>query len=126
MTNEKTVEREIVVDGARAVNFLGEDLRMYGTPSMIADIETGCRELVQPHLAHGEDTVGTHLIVEHLGPAILGDVVRISIQVKEHVGGVIAFEAKIFRADILIGTALHRRAVVALDRLKTKLNALRG
>lgn len=126
MTVGKTIEREIVVDNGRAVTFLGDGLRVYGTPSMIADIEMVCRDLAFSDLAQREDTVGSHLLVDHLGPALIDDVVKISAEIKERAGRVIAFEAKVYRAGSLIGTAFHRRAVVDLDRLKAKLIALRG
>lgn len=125
MTVGKTIEREIVVDGDRAVTFMGEGLRVYGTPFMIADIEMACRDLVLPDLAEGEDTVGAHLLVDHLGPAVFGNVVRILAEVTEHSGRLIEFQAKVFRKDSLVGTAFHRRAVVDLKRLKGKLAALR-
>ena len=53
-----SVTRRYDVDEARTIDFMGEDLRVYSTPSMVLDIERSCRDLCVEHVEDGEDTVG--------------------------------------------------------------------
>ena len=47
--------RRITIDRARTIGFMGEEARVYATPSMILDIEHTCRELILQHADAGED-----------------------------------------------------------------------
>ena len=42
-----TATVRITVDTARTIGFMGEDLRVYSTPSLLYDVEVACRELVE-------------------------------------------------------------------------------
>ena len=52
-------EHTVLVDDRRAIAFMGPELRVYGTPSMIEDMEMACRNLLLESLPEGEDSVGT-------------------------------------------------------------------
>ena len=41
-----THTKSIVIDRPRTIGFMGEDARVYATPSMILDMEHTCRELI--------------------------------------------------------------------------------
>ena len=56
-----TAARHIEIDEARTIDFLGEALRIYSTPSLLLDIEQHCRDLILPHLDQAEDTVGIRI-----------------------------------------------------------------
>lgn len=45
---ERTVTH--TVDDARAIDFMGADLRVYATPAIVNDLEYGCRDLLKMHL----------------------------------------------------------------------------
>ena len=48
-----SLERDIRIGEDRTISFLGDELRVYETPSMIADIEYACRDLLFDNLADG-------------------------------------------------------------------------
>jgi fluoroacetyl-CoA thioesterase len=45
--------RRIAVDTPRTIDFLGEQLRVYNTPSLLFDFEVSCRDLLLEHLDKG-------------------------------------------------------------------------
>src|SRR5881296_2301570 len=72
--------RKITVDEPRVINFMGEDCRVYATPRIISDVEYTCRDFLLGHLDAGEDSVGTKVNWEHVGPALLGAEITISVK----------------------------------------------
>jgi predicted thioesterase len=67
-------ETTITVDEERVVTFLEArgGPRVYATPSLVADLEFNCRDILLSHLDDGEDSVGTGLNIEHLAPTAEG------------------------------------------------------
>ena len=51
--------RTIVVDEERTISFMGDDCRVYATPSFVRDLEHLSRDLIIEHIDAGEDSVGT-------------------------------------------------------------------
>jgi len=49
-------------------------------PRIISDVEYTCRDFLLGHLDPGEDSVGTKVNWEHVGPALLGAEITISIK----------------------------------------------
>ena len=58
--------RHVTIDRPRTIGFMGEEGRVYATPSMILDIEHTCHELVLQHADAGEDSVGVEVAIKHL------------------------------------------------------------
>jgi predicted thioesterase len=85
--------RRIIVDDPRVIGFMGDDCRVYATPRIISDVEYACRNFLLGHLEPGEDSVGTKVSVEHVGPALLGAEVSIDIKVTAVDGRRVTFEA---------------------------------
>ena len=73
-----TLTKSIVIDRARTIRFMGEDARVYATPSMILDMEHTCRELILQHADAGEDSVGIEVAVKHLAATLTGQTVEIT------------------------------------------------
>ena len=48
------VTKKIKINRERTIGFMGENGRVYGTPSMVEDIEYTCHELIQSHLDENE------------------------------------------------------------------------
>lgn len=116
-----TVQRRVLVDEARCIAFMGEDCRVYATPRIISDVEYTCRDFLLQHLDPGEDSVGTRVNVEHVGPALVGAEVSIEIRVAAVDGRRITFEAQVTDGadEVLKGT--HERFVVAVDKVRERL-----
>src|SRR5947207_15453405 len=87
------VTRKITVDEPRVINFMGDDCRVYATPRIISDVEYTCRDFLLGHLDPGEDSVGTRVNWEDVGPALLGAEITISIKVANVVGRRVSFGA---------------------------------
>jgi predicted thioesterase len=121
LTAGLTAAKRITVDESRVIAFMGDDCRVYATPRIISDIEYTCRNFLLQHLDPGEDSVGTRVNVEHLGPALLGAEVSIEIKVANVDGRRVTFEATVKDGadDVLRGT--HERFIVAVDKVRERL-----
>jgi len=116
-----TFTQRITVDEPRVIAFMGDDCRVYATPRIISDIEYACRNFLLQHVDPGEDSVGTRVSVEHVGPALLGAEVSIDVRVANVDGRRVTFEAVVRDGadDVLRGT--HERFVVAVDKVRERL-----
>jgi len=116
----ETAQR-VIVDESRVISFMGDDCRVYATPRIINDVEYACRNLLLPHLDPGEDSVGTRVNVEHVGPALLGDEVVIEVRLAEIDGRRLTFAASVKTGgdEVLRGT--HERFIVNVDKVRERL-----
>jgi len=118
-----TLTRQLAVDRARTISFMGEDARVYATPSMILDVEHTCRELILHHADAGEDSVGMEVSVKHLAATLVDMTVEILVTVITVEGRKVTFEvaAKDDIEPICSGT--HVRFVVDVNKTKERLQA---
>jgi predicted thioesterase len=115
--------RRYTVDEKRAITHLGGGLRTYATPEMLRDIERTCRLLALDHLDEGEDSVGAHVTLDHLGPTLMGMEVEVTATIVGLDGRRIAFDATVRDALAAVGKAHHVRFVVDKAREKQRLEA---
>lgn len=119
---------KISVDRDRTISFLGEELRVYATPSMVADIEYVTLRLIAEHLDDGESSVGMHIAVDHLGATPLGETVDVVVTVREIDGRKIAVDAEVRDALEVVGRGRHTRFVIDIakqgERLRKKKSAI--
>jgi fluoroacetyl-CoA thioesterase len=108
---------KILVDKDRTIAFMGDEGRVYATPSMVLDIEYTARNWLMEYLDEGEDTVGTHVSVDHIGATVEGDTVEIVITVKELNGRAIMMTTRVKDSIEDVGKGNHNRFVV--DKSKT-------
>lgn len=115
--------RIISVDKDRTIGFMGEDCRVYATPSLVKDIEQTCRDLIFEHTPDGEDSVGFTVSVTHMAPTLMGMDVSITATVAETDGRKVVFD--IVASDPLdtICKGRHERFVVNVDKTKQRLLA---
>lgn len=121
---ERTQKFEIDTD--RTIAFMGDDLRVYGTPYMVRDIEETSRLLVQEHLDDGEETVGAHVSVDHLGASLLGMTATVTSKITEVDGQRVTLEVEVHDGMDLVGKAKHIRFVIDRDRQKVRLEKKRA
>jgi fluoroacetyl-CoA thioesterase len=116
--------RTIAIDRDRTIGFMGEEARVYATPSMIRDIEHACRDLILQHADPGEDSVGIDVSVKHLAASLPGMNVEISVKVAAVEGRKVAFEVSARDELDRICSGSHARFVVdiakTIERLKAK------
>ena len=114
----------IVIDRDRTISFMGEEARVYATPSMILDIERTCRDLLLEHADPGEDSVGIEIAVKHQAATLPGMTVEIEVRVTAVEGRKVFFEVSAKDELEPISSGTHGRFVVdvgkTVERLKAK------
>jgi len=113
--------KKITVDEPRVINFMGDDCRVYATPRIISDVEYACRDFLLGHLDAGEDSVGTRVNWEHVGPALLGDVVTLSIKLTGVDGRRVTFEAAVSEGVDAVASGTHERFIVDVQKVRERL-----
>jgi len=116
------IER-IAIDRPRTIGFLGDELRVYSTPSMVGDVEYASLRLIQEHLDEGESSLGIRIAVDHLAPTPPGEWVEIHLEVKSVEGRKVRVEAEVRDAIELVGRAEHVRFVIDVKRHAERLKA---
>ena len=111
------------VDESRVMSFMGSELGTYSTPNMLRDIERTCRTLALGHLDEGEDSVGAHVTLDHLGPTLKGMWVEVAAKIVEVEGRRVTFEVGVRDAIQEVGKARHVRFVVDKVRQRERLDA---
>ena len=119
-------EKKFVVNEDMLASRAGSGLvNVFGTPSMIAEIENTAAMSVQPELEDGKTTVGMMISVSHIAATPLGMEVRIETELTEVApnGKVMTFKATCYDEAGLIGEGTHQRAIVDRARFEAKANA---
>lgn len=118
-----TRTRRVEVDNERTIDFLSGAIRIYATPFMVQDIERTCRLFLDEFLDEGENSVGAHVAVDHLGPTLSGMWVDVTARVAGIEGRKVSFEVEVRDILDLVGRAKHVRFVVDLDKQRQRLEA---
>jgi fluoroacetyl-CoA thioesterase len=113
--------KKIRVDESRVIAFMGDDCRVYATPRIISDVEYTCREFLLAHLDAGEDSVGTKVNWEHVGPALLGAEVTIAVKLLSVDGRRVTFEASVNDATDAVARGTHERFIVDVQKVRERL-----
>jgi fluoroacetyl-CoA thioesterase len=112
------------VDRDRTITFMGEEGRVYATPSLVRDMEHTCRDLLMEHADDGEDSVGVEITVRHLAATLPDMEVEITATIKAVEGRRVTFELEAKDDIEQIGAGAHTRFVVdvakTFERLKAK------
>jgi predicted thioesterase len=106
----------VTVDEGRSIDFLGENMRMYSTPSMVDDTEYACFRLLGEHLDEGESSVGIHVDMDHCGATPMGEDARVYVEVEKVDGRKVTFRTEIRDAVETVGRGHHTRFVIDTAR----------
>lgn len=125
-----TSTRRYDIDLPRTISFMGDDCRVYSTPSLLYDVEITCRDLLLEHIDAGRDSVGTRVELDHLGATLLGMWVEITVTLVEVNGPAVTFEFTARDALEQVARGKHSRFIVGVEktaqRLKAKLAKVSG
>lgn len=113
----------VLVDTARTIDFLGDQLRIYATPELVRDIELTCLDFLTPYLAPGEASVGTEVQIKHSGATLLGMHVNITATVEHIDRRSIRFSVVASDGVEEICRGSHARFVVDVEKLRAKVAA---
>jgi len=109
--------KQVEITEDRCIGFMGREGMVYATPKMVSDVEYACRDWLVAHLDSGEDSVGTHVTIDHLAATPLG--LKVSLHVK--VAGIdrrkVTFQFSVKDPIEECGRGTHVRFVV--DNAKT-------
>ena len=127
MSNELEVgssaRRKVTIDRDRTIGFMGEEGRVYATPSLVNDIEYTCRDMIKARIPEGQDSVGTVVNIAHLAPTLMGQEVEITVTVAEIEGRRVALDVTARDALDTICKGRHERFVVDVDKTVERLRA---
>ena len=116
-----TLRREITVGEDRVITFMGKDLQVYETPSMIADIEYACRDLLFENLPKGWDSVGILVDIKHLAATPQDEVVTVDVTIEEIQNRRVRFICKVNDSEELVGEGVHDRHIISIDRHRKRV-----
>jgi predicted thioesterase len=115
-----------VTDDMTPGHLRSEPIRVLSTPDMIRLIEQTAIEAVKDRLAPGQATVGTRVDVAHVGAALVGMTVTISVELTEVDRRRLGFRVEVRDEIDEIGKGSHDRFIVdaaqRLPRLQQKLD----
>ena len=110
-----SASRTLMVEGASLYSPTGSvEHSVLSSPAMIMEMELASVDTVLSQLADGEATVGFHVDVKHLAPAPAGTQVETTATLIEIAGKKLKFQVETHFGSVLIGTGIHRRAIVRL------------
>ncbi len=118
--------RRVLVDASRSIDFMGEDCRVYATPSLLRDVEMTCRDLLKEHLEAGKDSVGTRVELEHMAATLIGMWVDIKVSISKVEGPAVSFDFTAHDAVEQVARGTHKRFIVGLEKTAQRLMAKRA
>lgn len=118
-----SLTRRFDIDVPRTIGFMGEDARVYNTPSLIYDMEVTCRDLLLAHSDAGEDSVGTRIELDHMAPTLVGMWAEITVTITEVKGRAVTFSVSARDQLDTIAKGTHYRFVVDVEQTKGRLMA---
>jgi len=121
LTVGTSVSRTFTVDSERTIDFMGEDCRVYATPSLVRDIENTCRDMIVERIQEGQDSVGTIVSIAHTAPTLLGMDVTVTVTVTEIDGRKVVLEVTAKDPLDKICKGRHERFIVDVDKTKERL-----
>ncbi|HUQ77073.1 MAG TPA: thioesterase family protein [Burkholderiales bacterium] len=121
-----SARREIVVDPERCIGFMGKEGAVYATPRMVSDVEYTCRDFLLQHLDEGEDSVGTHVTIDHLAATPMGLKAVVEIRIAEIDRRKVTFEFTVSDSIEPVGRGKHVRFVVETAKTRERLAAKRA
>ena len=116
----------VVADETNTIAFLGEELRVFSTPSMVEAVEYACFRLIGQHLDPGETSLGIHVAMDHLGATPIGQRLQLEVTVRSVEGRRVTLDAEVRDAVEVVGRGTHVRTVMRVARFGPKLDAKRA
>ena len=102
---------ERVVEGELLTRHVGGK-GTFSTPAMIGLMEITCHRSIERLLPEGHTSVGYEVHVHHLAPTAPGSTVVVTTRVTEVKGNKLHFEVECHEGDTLLGSGVHKRAIV--------------
>jgi predicted thioesterase len=118
--------KQVLVDEERCIAFMGRENMVYATPRMVSDVEYACRDFLLGHLDTGEDSVGAHVSIDHLGATPPGVAVIIEARIAKLEKRRVTFEYTVKDPLEEVGRGIHVRFVVDTAKSRERIAAKRA
>jgi len=105
---------------------MGRENMVYATPRMVSDVEYACRDFLLGHLDAGEDSVGAHVSIDHLGATPPGVEVTIEARIVKLDKRRVSFEYSVKDPLEEVGRGTHVRFVVDTAKSRERTAAKRA
>jgi predicted thioesterase len=96
---------------------------VYATPEMVRLMERAAVNALAPHLAPGQQSVGTMVNVKHLAATPLGATVTARAELIAFDGRWLTFKVTAHDGMDLIGEGTHERALIDLAKFEARIKA---
>jgi fluoroacetyl-CoA thioesterase len=96
---------------------------VYATPEMVRLMERAAVNALAPHLAPGQQSVGTMVNVKHLAATPLGATVTARAELVAVDGRRLTFKVTAHDGTDLIGEGTHERALIDLAKFEARIKA---
>ena len=126
LKKDLSFSRAFTVDESRVIGFMGTEGAVYATPRMVSDVEYTCRDMLLEHLDAGEDSVGTHVSIDHLAATPMGLQVTVEARIAEVDRRKVTFEFSVRDPIEEVGRGRHVRFVVETAKTRERLAAKRA
>ena len=117
--------KRVLVDEERCISFMARENMVYATPRMVSDVEYACRDYLLAHLDGGEDSVGAHVSIDHLGATPPGLEVTIEARITAVDRRRVTFEFTVRDSIEEVGRGIHVRFVVDTAKSRERIAAKR-
>lgn len=94
---------------------------VFGTPFLGGLFEGVSADLMAPHLAPGEQSVGVSMNLKHTAPTPLGQEIRAVTEVTQVEGRKITFKLEAFDEKEKIGEAVHERFIINAEKFNQRV-----
>lgn len=91
------------------------------TPYLVTVAELACGKLVQDLLEPGQITVGSRVVINHLGPSKVGAELVINTALVKRERNRFTFAVRIEDGERTVATVEHERAAVSLEKIMKAL-----
>jgi predicted thioesterase len=117
-------EASIVVSNEVTARHLGSGtVAVFATPEMVRLMERAAVNGLAPHLAPGQQSVGTMVNVKHLAATPLGATVTARAELLSVDGRRLQFKVSAHDGTDLIGEGTHERALIDLAKFEQRVAA---
>jgi fluoroacetyl-CoA thioesterase len=120
LVGEATV---VVVPEVTARHMGSGTVSVFATPEMVRLMERAAVNGLAPHLAPGQQSVGTMVSVKHLAATPLGATVTARAELIAVDGRRLTFKVSAQDGTDLIGEGTHERALIDLAKFEAKVKA---
>jgi fluoroacetyl-CoA thioesterase len=115
-------EFEVTVTEEMQAQFNGATVHpLYSSAAMVTHMEWASRQHILPFLEAGEEGVGYHINLDHLGAAPIGATVRIVSRMTGLKPGRVICRCEAFHQDRKIGQASFVQAILPLAKLHDRI-----